>query len=67
MGSTQLKRGFYSKEPALLTWPVTTEVHPILKCRETAKDNRSQEEDTTIGEAAGQASSQILAQPLGVI
>lgn len=67
MGSTQLKRGFYSIEPALLTWPVTTEVHPILKCRETAKDNSSQEEDTTIGEAAGQASSQILAQPLGVI
>lgn len=45
LGSTQRKRGFYSIEPALLTRPVTTEAHPILKSREPGKDNRRQEED----------------------
>lgn len=45
LGSTQHKRGFYSIEPALLTWPVTTEAHPMLKPREPGKDKRRQEED----------------------
>lgn len=62
MGSTQLKRGFYSIEPTLLTWPASTDAHPILKSTETGKDDRRQEE-----EAAGQASPQVLAQPLGAV